>query len=236
MKPLIWAFIVTAALGAVVLAQTTVSQPPAVPKYVEWRSGQPGSDEILQDGAWVRSLTVDGVTVRAKLDVWGRYEVAYVVVSNNSYERILVVPQDAYLVQPEPHKNIFKAVNPDRIERSIGRRAAWRTALVGFAGGMGSTQTVQQQGTFEGDVSGHDSSGNFNRSSVSGTYQGRAAVPDPEAQRRTEEAVQSIQKKARDEQGELRRSALRANTVLLRANRLRDPYSSRAGRRPTTCS
>ena len=67
------------------------------------------------------------------------------------------------------------------MEKSIGRHAAFKAALIGFVGGMGSTRTVQQQGTFNGNVQGTDANGAPVNSTVSGTYQNTQVVTDPEA-------------------------------------------------------
>lgn len=193
--------------------QKTDSQPER--QSIVWKPDHPGSDQVLVDGVWFRTVyDADGIGVEAAVGRIDRYSAAVVTVFNHSLSRIEIRPETAYLYELRPKECRFNEIDALRVEKSVGRRAAFKAALVGFLGGMGSTRTVQQQGTFNGDVHGTGANGAPVNGTVSGTYQGTQVVTDPEATARAAEAARSVRDQGTTLQGLMAANALLPNTLM----------------------
>jgi hypothetical protein len=185
------------------------------PQSIVWEPEHPGWDQVLIDGVWFRTVyDADGIGVEAAVGKIGRYSAAVVTVFNHSLSRIEVRPEMAYLYELKPIERRFNEIDALRVEKSIGRHAAFKAALIGFAGGVGSTRTVQQQGTFNGNVQGTDSNGAPTNSTVSGTYQDTQVVTDPEAAARAAEVAREVRDQGTTLQGLIAANALLPNTVM----------------------
>jgi hypothetical protein len=183
-------------------------------RSIVWRPNHPGWVETLIDGVWFRTVyDVDGIGVEAAVGKLDHYSAAVVTIFNHSLSRIEVRPEMAYLYELSPKERRFNEIDAIRVEKSIGRRTAFKAGLVGFLGGLGSTRTVQQQGPFEGDVHGMDANGMPINGTVSGTYQGTQRVTDPEAQARATEAARAVRDRGTSLQGAIALNALLPNTL-----------------------
>lgn len=193
--------------------QTT--QPMSTSESIVWQPNHPGWDQVLIDGVWFRTVyAADGIGVQAAVGRVGRYAAAVVTVFNHSLSQIEVRPEQAYLYELKPTQRRFNEIDSRRVEKSIGRRAALGAALIAFAGGMGSTRTVQQEGTFNADVHGTNANGTPINSTVSGTYQGTQVVSDPESAARAADAAARIRNRGVMMQGMISANALLPNTVM----------------------
>jgi hypothetical protein len=182
---------------------------------IVWEPNHPGWDQVLVDGVWFRTVyDADGIGVEAAVGKLDRYSAAVVTIFNHSLTRIEIRPEKAYLYELTPKERRFNEIDALRVEKSVGRRAAFKAALIGFLGGMGSTRTVQQQGTFNGDVHGTDANGAPVNGTVSGTYQSTQVVTDPEAAARAAEAARAVRDQGATLQGLMAANALLPNTLM----------------------
>jgi hypothetical protein len=195
-------------------AQTKIDSQPERQSIV-WEPNHPGWDQVLVDGVWFRTVyDADGIGVEAAVGKLDRYSAAVVTVFNHSLSRIEIRPETAYLYELRPKERRFNEIDALLVEKSVGRRAAFRAALIGFLGGMGSTRTVQQQGTFNGDVRGTDANGAPVSGTVSGTYQSSQVVTDPEAAARAADAARGVRDQGTTLEGLIAANALLPNTLM----------------------
>lgn len=214
MRRLLALTLLTFATSTVATAQQKIETPPK-PQSIVWEPNHPGWDQVLIDGVWFRTVyDADGIGVEAAVGKIGRYSAAVVTVFNHSLGQIEVRPEMAYLYELKPSERRFNEIDAIRVEKSIGRHAAFKAALIGFVGGMGSSRTVQQQGTFNGNVQGTDANGAPINSTVSGTYQNTQVVTDPEAAARAAAAAREVRDQGTTLQGLIAANALLPNTVM----------------------
>ncbi len=108
-------------------ARQQKAQPSAEPVngVVRWSAGQPGCDEFISHGGHVESITANGITVQVSVQDSGWKYRANVAVSNQSGERIDVLPGIVTLDELAPNMKTLYAVSPEKLEHTTTHQVLW---------------------------------------------------------------------------------------------------------------
>jgi hypothetical protein len=104
------------------------TQPPSatpVNGVVRWAAGAPGCDEFLSHGRHVESVTANGVTVQVSLQDTGWKYRANVAVSNQSGEKVEVLPGIITLDELLPNLRALLASSPEKIAHTSTHQVFW---------------------------------------------------------------------------------------------------------------
>jgi len=95
---------------------------------VRWSAGAPGCDAFLSHGRHVESITANGVTVQVSLqDTGWKYRVN-VAVSNQSGEKLEVMPGIITLDELMPNARALLATDPQKLAHSPTHQVFWTLA------------------------------------------------------------------------------------------------------------
>lgn len=203
--------------GNILIAQSQSAAPAQSPTNVRWnvrwQEGSQGSDKLLSDGAVVKILTANGVTVSASLKDTGWKQRADIMITNNSEQRFDVIPETFTLDVVTPKRKSLAYQAPEKLAKSLNRRAQWAAALSAFGGSL-ATQQSRSTSSTEGTVHATDNSGN----SASGTYSGTTTTtttsPDYFARQRANEQGNNALRNAGDTIDYIYKVSLKPNTVM----------------------
>lgn len=92
---------------------------------VRWASGAPGCDEFISHGRHVESITANGVTVQVSIQDSGWKYRANVAVSNQSSEKVLVLPGIITLDELRPNLHSLYATDPARLAHNTTHQIFW---------------------------------------------------------------------------------------------------------------
>lgn len=92
---------------------------------VRWSAGQPGCDEFISHGRHVESVTANGITVQVSVQDSGWKYRANVAVSNQSGERVDVLPGIVTLDELAPNMKTLYAVSPEKLEHTTTHQVLW---------------------------------------------------------------------------------------------------------------
>jgi hypothetical protein len=104
-------------------AQLSSAKP--VNGIVRWSAGQPGCDEFISHGRHVESVTANGITVQVSVQDSGWKYRANVAVSNQSGERVDVLPGIVTLDELAPNMKTLYAVSPEKLEHTTTHQVLW---------------------------------------------------------------------------------------------------------------
>ena len=176
-----------------------------------WSVKSPDCSQSTWNGVTIETINAAGLRVEVTLRDTGSKMRADVFIENHRGDRVEVRPEQFRLAITDPSYKELKYNDPDRLARSIQRRAAWSGGLVALGGAM-QTRTTTSQTTESGTIT---ANGPFGQSA--GTYNGASTTtttaPDDEARRRADAQVQQISGNARNKIAGLQSVALRANTL-----------------------
>jgi hypothetical protein len=108
----------------------TVEKPkPSTAKTVNgvarWEAGAPGCDEFLSHGRHVESLTANGITVQVSVQDSGWKYRVNVAISNQSGEKVDIVPGIVTLDELQPNLRSLLAVSPEKLARTPTHQVMW---------------------------------------------------------------------------------------------------------------
>ena len=200
-------------------SSTTTTQSSSI---VRWHESSQGSDKFLKDGAVIKVLTESGVTVAVSLRDTGWKMRADIMITNNTERRFDVLPEmfTLHAVTPpngrwDPQEGTKSLAYqaPEKLAKSIRRRAGWVAALSAVGGSM-ETQESKSVSSTEGDVRVRDKNGN----SVSGTYSGTTTTttrsPNYAARERWNEQATNAIRGFENTISYMFRITLKSNTVM----------------------
>jgi hypothetical protein len=95
---------------------------------VRWAAGAPGCDEFLSHGRHVESITANGITVQVSLQDSGWKYRANVAVSNQSGEKVEVLPGIVTLDELQPNLRALLAINPEKLAHTPTHQVFWTLA------------------------------------------------------------------------------------------------------------
>jgi hypothetical protein len=105
------------------MAQPSSAKP--VNGVVRWSAGQPGCDEFISHGRHVESVTANGITVQVSVQDSGWKNRANIAVSNQSGERVDVLPGIVTLDELAPNMKTLYAVSPEKLEHTMTHQVLW---------------------------------------------------------------------------------------------------------------
>ncbi len=111
-------------------APVTVEKPQpssatAVNGVVRWVAGTPGCDEFLSHGRHVESVTANGITVQVSLQDSGWKYRANIAISNQSGEKIEVLPGIITLDELTPNLRALLASSPEKLAHTPTHQVLW---------------------------------------------------------------------------------------------------------------
>jgi hypothetical protein len=109
--------------AAVQKPQATSATP--VNGVVRWAAGAPGCDEFISHGRHVESITANGVTVQVSIQDSGWKYRANVAVSNQSGEKLLVLPGIITLDELRPNLHSLYATDPAKLAHNTTHQIFW---------------------------------------------------------------------------------------------------------------
>ncbi len=92
---------------------------------VRWASGAPGCDEFISHGRHVESITANGVTVQVSIQDSGWKYRTNMAVSNQSSEKVLVLPGIITLDELRPNLHSLLAADPARLAHNTTHQIFW---------------------------------------------------------------------------------------------------------------
>ena len=188
------ALVLRSSVLATLAAGIALGQTPG-PTVVRWQFGAANSDWLVRNGVEIVMVGQDGLTVKVALTVHHPRQVALVDVTNETGQRVEVVPSRMTfdLVAPEPRTLAY--LDPDTLGASVRKISAWAYVFVAMAGMR--TQRSHTTGMVGGEP-------------VNLT----TTTHDQAGEDRAIEAVQLAQARKAALASEIERGALRENTVL----------------------
>ncbi|MCX6930795.1 MAG: hypothetical protein NT154_47470, partial [Verrucomicrobia bacterium] len=166
---------------------------------------------MIENGRVVYTARINGLELRAALRDTGWKTSAQIVIVNGTQSRLDVVPDLFSVTIMKPKQRTLRREEPEKLAKSIRRRAAWQ-AVGASMGGMATKQTTSQSQT-NGTVSVYGSGG-----SATGVYSGTTTTtqtePDYEARRQAAENVSNIRTQRDEALAGIESVALRANTLM----------------------
>lgn len=167
-------------------------------KAVRWQPGSECCDSFLVNGAEVREVTIDGVTVTVTLIERRRWiPHAFISIENNSSERVTADPSTWTIRILGEKPRMLKSKDPDKLAESLQRRGAIAGALKAASGEFATTQST-------GTVRGSDGK----VSTVTVTSR------DDAARARAYASGQQVEETFESVAAYVRGSSLRANTIM----------------------
>lgn len=210
---------------SILLAPPALCQDPTVGQNAQsssqtlrWKRGSEGMDAILRDGAEYVSTTHNGVQVVAALFDTGWKTRVELAVSNVGEHRFDFHPETIELELQAPKQEALAYNEPEKLMKSLDRRARWSAAL-NQAAANASTREEKTTTTTSGAVNGEYRDFNTWRSgTVYGTYHETSettkTVPDEQAQRQAAERIAQIRRSTGDNIAFIQSATLRPNTVI----------------------
>jgi hypothetical protein len=180
---------------------------------VRWQEGAESSDKFISDGAVVKVLTVGGVTVSASLQDTGWKMRADIMITNRSGQRFDVLPETFTLEVIAPKSKSLAYQSPDKLAKSIYRKARWSVALTMVAGSL-ATQQSTSKSSAQGSVYATDNTGNLGYGTYKGNSTTTTTFPDYAARERADEQARNIIQSAADAIDYIYRVSLKANTLM----------------------
>jgi hypothetical protein len=107
-----------------------------------WEAGAPGCDEFISHGRHVESITANGVTVQVSVQDSGWKYRANVAVSNQSNEKVEVLPGIVTLAELAPNVRSLFAVSPEKLAHTQTHQVFWT-----FADAIPSKSAVADSGS-----------------------------------------------------------------------------------------
>lgn len=180
---------------------------------VSWGPAAPGSDRLLKDGLVIAVLVRDSIAaaisiVRSDNQMW-----ANVSISNSSQRRLDIDPSTFTLEVAEPNRKHLPYLDPERLARSIRRRAAWGAALTEIAGEMATTETETEAET-NVRAQARDNEGYRAQGTARSTTTVTTVTRDEQARARAAADAERITATAATKASDLVNRALRANTLM----------------------
>jgi len=124
---------------AILVAGMALAQTPA-PTVVRWQFGARNSDWLVRNGLEIVMLGQDGLTVKVALTVHHPRHVALVDVTNETGQRVEVVPSRMTLDLVEPEHKPFPYLDPDTLAASVRQTSIWAYVFAAMAS-MGTQQS-----------------------------------------------------------------------------------------------
>jgi len=195
-------------LSSPVLAQKR-ELPPYPARELSWKKSATFADEFITDGATIRLIRDDGITVAVFGFLEGDYIVAEITVANETDRRVTVKPEDFFLIYWDKSNKMGHqfSLPPAKVANKAKGRAKWGNFFRSFAAGMATT-TTQTRESGSATIYG-------NGGVASGTYNGTGTTtsPDVAAQRRVAQANRDATGAAHNAAEQVLSDALWANTV-----------------------
>ncbi len=116
----------TSAPATVHRAQLSSATP--VNGVARWAADAPGCDEFVSHGRQVESITANGITVQVSLQDTGWKYRANVAISNQSGEKVEVLPGIVTLDELMPNLRSLLAVSPEKVAHNPTHQAFWTLA------------------------------------------------------------------------------------------------------------
>jgi hypothetical protein len=210
---------ITGSSGDAAQATHTSTKTLVVRSRVTWREGMEGTDRYFRDGKIIESLTVNGLTVSVSLRNTGWRMRSDVVITNNTDQRIDVQPEKFFLEVLGPKPKQLDYESPEKLTKSINRRAQWAAFGIGLSREDAINTTASStSGSFNGGMELHDAYSNSARGSLNGSYSGNTTStttdPDCQARRKADEDARAALQSAAQASGDLSKIVLRANTIM----------------------
>ena len=95
---------------------------------VRWSAGAPGCDEFISHGRHVESITANGITVQVSLQDSGWKYRANVAISNQSGQKVEVLPGIVTLDELMPNLRALLATSPEKLAHSPTHQVFWTLA------------------------------------------------------------------------------------------------------------
>ncbi len=95
---------------------------------VRWSAGAPGCDEFISHGRHVESITASGITVQVSLQDSGWKYRANVAISNQSGQKVEVLPGIVTLDELMPNLRALLATSPEKLAHSPTHQVFWTLA------------------------------------------------------------------------------------------------------------
>jgi hypothetical protein len=183
--------------------------PPYPSRELSWKKGAAFADDFITDGATIRLIRDNGLTVAVFGRIEGDYLITEVAVVNETDHRVTVKPEDFFLVfwdKANKMGHVF-SLPPAKVANKAMGRAKWGNFLRTFAAGMAQTTSTSN---VSGVVNATGAGG-----SAYGTYGGTSTTtsPDHAAQRRAADANREATEAAHVAADKVLSDALWANTV-----------------------
>jgi len=105
-----------------------VSSATPVNGVVRWAAGAPGCESFISHGLHVESITANGVTVQVSVQDSGWKYRANVAVSNQSGEKVLVLPGIITLDELRPNLHSLYATDPAKLAHNTTHQVLWTLA------------------------------------------------------------------------------------------------------------
>lgn len=93
-----------------------------------WSAGAPGCDEFISHGRHVESITANGITVQVSLQDSGWKYRANVAISNQSGQKVEVLPGIVTLDELMPNLRALLATSPEKLAHSPTHQVFWTLA------------------------------------------------------------------------------------------------------------
>lgn len=111
--------------AAAVVKKAPGSSATPVNGVVRWASGAPGCDEFISHGRHVESITAQGITVQVSLQDSGWKYRTNIAVSNQSADKVEVLPGIITLDELTPNLRSLPAMNPDKMAHTTTHQVLW---------------------------------------------------------------------------------------------------------------
>ncbi len=118
-------YLTTERPAAAAVQKPQLSSATPVNGVVRWAAGAPGCDEFLSHGRHVESITANGVTVQVSVQDSGWKYRTNIAVSNQSGEKVLVLPGIITLDELRPNLHALLAATPESIAHNTTHQVLW---------------------------------------------------------------------------------------------------------------
>ena len=179
---------------AIMLPDMALAQTPP-PTIVRWQSDARNSDWVVRNGLEIVMLGQDGLTVKVALTGREPRQVALVTVTNQTDQRIELLPSRMTLDLVEPRQKTFRYLDPDALATKVRQVSPWIYIFGAMA--MMGTQTSWTSGTVGGQ-----------RVNLSTT------THDQASEDRVLNGIEMEQERKAAEASNIQREGLRENTLL----------------------
>lgn len=179
---------------AIMLPGMALAQTPP-PTIVRWQSDARNSDWVVRNGLEIVMLGQDGLTVKVALTGREPRQVALVTVTNQTDQRIELLPSRMTLDLVEPRQKTFRYLDPDALAAKVRQVSPWIYIFGAMA--MMGTQTSWTSGTVGGQ-----------RVNLSTT------THDQASEDRVLNGIEMEQERKAAEASNIQREGLRENTLL----------------------